>query len=207
LLDAADREEPSYIEFLRQVLTAEAVARQDKARERRLRQARFPEQKTLESFDFTFQTSVNRRHLLRLMELDWLEKSFNLVFLGPPGIGKTHLAISFGLKAVDAGYWVNFLTMPELMHILKTEAISAKSRRRMKHVRQADLVIIDEVGFLPVDRQEANLLFQFVADKYQNTSLIVTSNKGFDEWPEYLGDPVITTAILDRLVNHCEIFT
>lgn len=205
-LTPAIKENLSCLEFLHRVLKQEAIARNEKSRDRRMKQAAFPYYKTIEDFDFGFQTSVNRRQIQQLMDMHWLEKAFNLMFLGPPGIGKSHLAIGFGIQGVELGYHVSFVTMDELVRILKTEAISAKSKRQLKHILASDLVIVDEVGFLPVSRQEANLFFQLVSNLYQNTSVIVTSNKGFDEWAEFLGDPVITTAILDRLVHNCELF-
>jgi len=126
--------------------------------------------------------------------------------IASPGVGKSHLAVGLGIRAVELGYHVSFITMDELMRTLKTAEILAKSKRRLKHITTADLLIIDEVGFLPISRPEANLFFQLVSKLYQNTSIIITSNKGFDEWPEFLGDPVIATAILDRLVHNSELF-
>lgn len=205
LLDSTSSND-TYLQFLVKALKREADGRNARARDRRLRMANFPYQRTLDEFDFGFQTSINPRQMKQLMDMAWLEKAFNLVFLGPPGVGKTHLAIALGLQAVELSYSVAFITMDELMRILKTEAISVKSKRRLKHIRNANLVIIDEVGFLPITAQEANLFFQLVSGLYEQSSLIVTSNKGFDEWPEFFGDPVITTAILDRLVHHSELF-
>lgn len=206
LLLTATRDDDTCLEFLEKALKLEVDARNAKSRERRLRMAAFPYRKTLSEFDFGFQTSINPRQMKQLMDMTWLEKAFNLVFLGPPGVGKTHLAIALGLQAVELGYSAAFITMDELMRLLKTEALSVRSKRRLKQIRNANLVIIDEVGFLPISAQEANLFFQLVSGLYEQSSLIVTSNKGFDEWPEFFGDPVITTAILDRLVHHSELF-
>jgi len=206
LLIPTIKEDLSCLEFLHRVLNQEATARTIKSRNRRLKQAGFPEHKTIEEFDFGFQTSINRRQIQQLMDMHWLEKAFNLLFLGPSGIGKSHLAIGLGVQAVELGYHVCFVMMEELIKILSTEAISVKSKRRLKQIMTADLVIIDEVGLMPVTRQEANMFFQIISNFYQHKSVIVTSNKGFDEWVEFLGDPVITTAILDRLVHHSELF-
>ena len=206
LLLAAARDNQSSLEFLYEALRLEAQGRSDNSRDRRLKLAAFPYHRTVDDFDFGFQTSVNPRQIRQLMDMTWLEKAFNLVFLGPPGVGKTHLAIALGIQAVELGYSVAFVTMDELMRILKTEDIVARSKRRLKQIKSANLVIIDELGFLPVTVQEANLFFQLVSDFYQQTSLIVTSNKGFDDWPKFFGDQVITTAILDRLGHHSELF-
>lgn len=206
LLLAATSNNYTCLEFLEKSLRLEVEARNAKSRERRLRMATFPYQKTLDDFDFGFQTSINPRQIKQLMDMTWLEKAFNLVFLGPPGVGKSHIAVALGLQAVNLGYSVAFISMDELMRTLKTESISTRSKRRLKQVRTANLVIIDEVGFLPISAQEANLFFQLVSGLYEQSSIIVTSNKGFDEWPEFFGDSVITTAILDRLVHHSELF-
>lgn len=140
------------------------------------------------------------------MDMTWVEKAFNLFFLGPSSIGKTHLSLCLGIRAVELGYQVSFVTLDELIDILKTQEVLAKSKRRLKYIMNSSLVVIDEVGFLPVSRQEANMFYQLVSHFYQNTSVIITSNKGFEEWTEFLGDTAITTAILDRLIHNSEIF-
>lgn len=196
----------SCLDFMHQLLKKELAARNAKSLEKRMKQAAFPYRKTIEEFDFGFQTSVTRRQIQQLLDMHWVEKAFNLLFLGPPGIGKTFLAVALGIRAVELGYHVSFNTMDELIRILKTAEILTKSKRLKKQIISADLVIIDEVGFLPISRPEANLFFHLVSKLYQNTSIIITSNKGFDEWPEFLGDPVIATAVLDRLVHNSEIF-
>jgi DNA replication protein DnaC len=188
------------------LLSSERTARAEKARERRFKNAGFPYMATIEEFDFGFQTSITKKQMLQLQELTWLESAFNVMFLGPPSTGKTHLAVSLGITAVNQGYKTVFIHMDQLIHALKTQEISPKSRKRIQKLYQADLVIIDEVGFHPVNRSEANLLFGVVNQLYQQTSIILTSNKGLIEWGEFMGDPVITAAMLDRLMHKCEIF-
>jgi DNA replication protein DnaC len=171
----------------------------------RRRRANLPVEKTMDSFDFGFQRSVSKAQMLRLSDMTWVEQAYNICFLGPPGVGKTHLAVSLAVKGLDLGYAVAFETLDNLMKILKTTEISRASQRRLKYLGNAALVIVDEVGFMPLSPAEANLFFSFVSSMAERTSLIITSNKGFDEWTEFLGDATITTAILDRLIHHCEI--
>lgn len=171
----------------------------------RRKRANLPAEKTLETFDFGFQRSVSKEQMLRLYDMTWVEQAFNICFLGPPGIGKTHLALSLAMKALDLGYAAAFTTLDALMVTLKTSQISTASKRKLKILNTAALVIIDEVGFMPLSTTEANLFFGFVSSMSEKTSLVITSNKGFDEWADFLGDATITTAILDRLIHHCEI--
>lgn len=206
VLEEARRGEVSHLEFLNAFLGAELEHREGKARQRRLKQAELPFHKTVDDFDFGFQGAITRQQVNNLLDMTWVEKAYNLIFLGPPGVGKTSLAVAISMAAIDRGYRVNFVTMEALVENLKAEPTAARSRKKMKRIMSADLVVIDEIGFLPVSRQEANLFFQLVASLYEETAVIVTSNKGFEDWPEFMGDPVITTAILDRLVHHSEIF-
>jgi DNA replication protein DnaC len=206
ILEKAQTQDWTMLKTLNTLLLEERNARTDKAREKRLKNANFPYLATLDEFDFGFQTSISKKHMYQLLELTWLESAFNIMFLGPPSVGKTHLAVSLGIASVNAGYKVIFIHMDQLIHALKTQEISPKSKQKLKRLYQADLVIIDEVGFQPVNRNEANLLFGVINQLYQQTSIILTSNKGLVEWGEFMGDPVITAAMLDRLMHKCEIF-
>ena len=180
--------------------------KQDRAAAQRVKNARFPRTKTFAEYDFGQQDGVTAEQMKRLCDFVWLEQAFNVVFLGAPGLGKTHLATALGCAAANAGYNVCFVTLEGLVRLLKTSDISKPSRTRLAQIRRADLVIIDEMGFMPVGKAEAHLLFSFVSACYEHKSLVITSNKGFDDWADFLGDPVIATAILDRLIFKCEIF-
>jgi DNA replication protein DnaC len=196
----------SPMEILTRFLETQQSHKQEQATKARITKARFPRVKTFEEYDFTLQDGVTADQMKRLCEFLWLEQAFNVVFLGAPGVGKTHLATALGVSAAKAGYHVAFVTLEALIRLLKTADISTASKNRLKTLHRASLVILDEIGFMPVSKTEANLLFSFVSNCYENKSLVLTSNKGFDDWADFLGDPVIATAILDRLIFKCEIF-
>jgi len=178
----------------------------DQATKARITKARFPGMKTLNTYDFSLQEGVTAKQMHSLCDFVWLEQAFNVVFLGAPGVGKTHLATALGVAAAQAGYRVSFVTLETLIRLLKTADISSASKNRLTTLHRSQMVILDEVGFMPISKTEAHLLFSFVSSCYEQKSLVVTSNKGFDDWADFLGDPVIATAILDRLIFKCQIF-
>jgi DNA replication protein DnaC len=195
----------SYEKFLEKVFNSELKGREEKRLENRLKWASFQQYKTLEEFDLKESQSLSERQLNQLRELTWLEQGYNLILLGPPGLGKTHLSIGLGIHAIKSGYKVYFSSMNDLIHLLKTQEILSTSRNRVKRIIESDLLIIDDLMFMAMERHEANLFFQLINKLHGQTSLIITSNKGPKDWGELLGDPAITTAILDRIVHKCEV--
>ncbi|MGJ9386196.1 IS21-like element helper ATPase IstB [Salipaludibacillus sp. CF4.18] len=195
----------TYQEFLRELLSYEDKRREEKMIEKNLKWAKFPYQKSLDEFNLKELPSLSTRQLRQLKELTWLEESFNLLFLGPPGVGKTHISIGLGLEAIHKGHRVSFVSMGELVPLLKNEEFLRKSQLHMKRIREADLVIIDDLMYMAMDQNEANLFFHLINHLYERSSIILTSNKGPEEWGELLGDQGITTAILDRLLHRSEV--
>jgi DNA replication protein DnaC len=198
--------EMSALETLVAFLDFQYQYKQRQAAVMRVRNARFPRVKTFKEYDFSQQSGITAEQMERLCDFVWLEQAFNIVFLGAPGVGKTHLATALGYAAANAGYSVCFVTLETLIRLLKTAEISRTSKTRLSQLRRAGLVIIDEMGFMPISKTEAHLLFSFISACYERKSIVVTSNKGFDDWTDFLGDSVIATAILDRLIFKCEIF-
>lgn len=205
LLEKAEKNDDTYATFLADIMSYEQQRREEKKIERHMKWATFPYHKTLEQFYLNEQKSLSNKQFNQLKELLWIEQLYNLILLGPPGVGKTHLAIGLGIRAINQGYKVIFSPMGELVHTLKTEEITRKSQTRMKRIRNADLVIIDDLMFMAMNQNEANLFFHLINELYNTASIILTSNKAPKEWGELLGDPAITTAILDRVMHRVEI--
>lgn len=201
----AEEKSLTYQQFLSKLITYEQSRREEKQLEKRLKTAAFPEYLTLDQFHLEEQETLSKKQLNQLKELLWLEQVYNLLFLGPTGLGKTHLAVGLGIEAIKQGYKVSFVLMDDLIQLLRTQEITRSSKAKVKRMIQSDLVIIDELMFMAMNRNEANLFFQFVNKLYGQTSIIITSNKGPEDWGDLLGDPAITTAILDRLIHKSEV--
>jgi len=195
----------SYLDFLAALVQEEVQARDETQYTKRLKAARFPSHKTIEQFDFRFQTSISRQQVLELARLRFVEQHENCVLVGPPGVGKTHLAIALGLKAVEAGYRVYFTTVQDLVDDLYATLADGSFRSRMRSLLAHDLIILDELGYLAMDTTASNHLFQVVAQAYERRSLIVTSNRPFQEWGSVFATATIATATLDRLLHHAHI--
>ena len=204
LLDA-ETKEWSYHDLLQHLLLHELQRREEKQKEKWMKWAAFPFVKSLDEFQLDEQQSLSKRQLKQLRELLWLEHNYNLILLGPPGTGKTFLSVGLGMEALEKGHRVSFVAMDTLLHLLKTQDIARTSQARMKRILGSDLVIIDDLMFIAMEKSESNLFFQFINKLYGQSSIILTSNKGPEEWGELLGDPAITTVILDRILHKSEV--
>lgn len=200
--EQAAEKQLDYKSFLVQALQTEWQGRYQKGIEARLRLARFPWLKTLEQFDFEFQPSLDRRQVRELAGMSFVERAHNVIILGPPGVGKTHLAIGLGMKAVETGYSVLFLTLESLMIRLVKAFNENRLERSLQQLVYPKVLIIDEIGYLPLSNLEASLFFRLVVRRYERASLIITSNKSFLDWGEIFNDPVLATAVLDRLLHY-----
>jgi DNA replication protein DnaC len=192
-------------EFLAACLEREVAARQDHGGEGRIRAARFPARKTLEDFDFSFQRSLKRDVIAHLGTLDFIAEQANVVFLGPPGTGKTHLAIGISIRACQAGHRVAFATAAEWVARLGDAHAQGRLHDELQRLGRIPLLVIDEVGYIPFEAEAANLFFQLVSSRYERASVIVTSNKPFGRWGEVFGDATVAAAMIDRLVHHAEV--
>jgi DNA replication protein DnaC len=203
--EAATRQS-GYTEFLSHVLDAELVQRRDRGTQMRFKLAHFPFQKTLEQFDFGFQPLIDQRQIEELATLNFVAEGGNVVLLGPPGVGKTHLAVALGLKACLAGYGVYCTSGIELARRLVASLADDSLDQQFLALTKCRLLIIDELGYLPYERQQATLLFQLIARRYERLATIVTTNKGFAQWGEVFGgDQAVASAILDRLLHHATV--
>lgn len=207
MLENAAQQNTPLAEFFTMAICAEAVEKRRRSTERRISQAHFPQKKTLESFDWGHPDKINEELVRYLFTLRFAEDHKNIAFLGLPGLGKTHLMTAIGLHACASSYSVLYETAANIINRLLAARATENFMRVLKTYTKVDILCIDEIGYLPIDQHGANMLFQVISSRYERGSIILTSNKAFIDWGDIFNDSTITSAILDRLLHHCEVVT
>jgi DNA replication protein DnaC len=205
LAKKAAQKQWTHVNYLTELATAEGNLRQDRATKRRIRTARFPQIKTLEQFKWSWPKKINRLHVKNLFRLKFVDEKSNVIFLGGVGLGKTHLATALGYQACLKGYSVLFSTAVNAINNLVAAQNADRLKQELNKYNKPALVILDELGYLPIDKIGADLLFQIISLRYEQGSLIITTNRAFKDWPEiFNNDSTLTSALLDRLLHHTE---
>lgn len=195
----------SYMEFLELILEDEANNRRDNSYKKRYSKAKFPYYKTLEDFDYTFQPSIDRKVISDCATCQFIMEKRNLVFIGNPGTGKTHLSIGIGIKALLKGYKVLFTPVSEMLQSLHFSRADNSYYQRLRYYLSSDLLILDELGFKKVPNYSADDFFEVISRRYENGSVIITTNKSFEQWGDIFSDNILSSAIIDRVVHHCTV--
>lgn len=201
----ADAAQMGYLEFLDLVLEEEHAVKEERRVRHALRVSKMPHHKTLEDYDFSYQPTLDPRKVKDLASLAFAEAKSNAALLGPPGVGKTHIAVALAVAACRAGYSIYFTTLDDMVRQLKAADAIGRLASKMRAYVRPHVLVLDEVGYQPLARDEANLVFQMISKRYEKGAILLTSNKAFSEWGQVFGDEVLATAILDRLLHHCEV--
>ncbi len=204
-IQRADEAKMGYLDLLDLVLSEELAIRDDRRFHNGLRLSKLPHHKTLEDYDFSFQPELDPRKIKDLATLAFVAEKANVALLGPPGVGKTHIAVALAVAACRAGYSIYFTSLDDMVRSLKAAEEQGRLMSKLTSYLRPSVLVVDEVGYQPLERAEANLVFQVISKRYEKGSIILTSNKTFGEWGQVFGDEVLATAILDRLLHHCEV--
>lgn len=200
--ESAARTKLSYQDYLLRIVEQQILTKMEGSINRKTQRASFPQIKRLEEFDFSYQPKINEKLIRELAALDFLNSAKNIIFVGAPGVGKTHLAISIGIKAASQMKRVLFYTAEKLTEELASAEVSGQLNKKLDILSRVDLLIIDELGYLSLSKQTSRLFFQMISRRYEKGSVIVTSNKPFEQWGEIFNDDIVASAILDRLLHH-----
>ena len=204
-VDDVNKDKSNLIEGFYNLTNKELDLRQERVNKSMIKTSHFPFIKTFDDYDFSFQPKINKSEIIDLKNLRFIENNENIIFIGTPGTGKTHLAISIGIESATNRYMTYFISCHDLIQQLKKAQHENTLARRLKHFASYSVLIIDEVGFLPVNPEDANLLFQLISKRYEKHPTIFTTNKSFSHWGELFGDSVIANAMLDRILHHCKV--
>ena len=205
LVARAEAEQLGYFDFLDLVLGEEVELREQRRFRNALKLSGLPHHKTLAEFDYAFQPDLEPRRIKDLATLEFIGARSNIALLGPPGVGKTHVAIALAVAACQAGHSIYFTSLDDLVRKLKIAEATGRFNKQLNAFLRPSVLVVDEVGYLRLEREEANMFFQLISRRYERGSMIITSNKSFNEWGAVLGDDILATAILDRLLHHCEV--